>query len=644
MDRGDEPRSRCPSVSDAAFSQGDLVTALVRLAAGDFSVQLPRSHRRDEADTVAYMVNLVAEEVNRLVRERERERDELRASIAQLSEHFVRLAAGDFSARAARSGSGDPLDVLAYMFNNTADEVGEAFRELDRQKTLLEAILDSMIDGLLLLDQTGRVRRGNGAIGSLLGVPAAELIGRTVADLLAVSERPLAEMLLQVREQGAIRGREALFRARGGEELALTLSAAPCIGRDGALVGIVVVMRDDRQLKRARSEKMTERLAAMGMVAAGVAHEMNNPLAYVLANLTFALEDLEALLARDPALVGPLGEIVANLRLAQSGSERVRDIVRAFKTFAGADRERKELVDVDAVVEAAATMVKNEVAHHATLVVQKGGPPRAFGNEAQLGQVFANLLQNAAQSIREGSAATNTVRIATGQTGEGQVFIDVEDTGSGIPAENLPHIYDAFFTTKPVGAGTGIGLFICRQIVTSWGGWIAVTTKVGKGTIFRVTLPVAPAHVADDMGRPSPARGSPPVGLDHLPDHLPEHMRRRVLVVDDAVDVAHALQRMLARDHDVDVATGGCGALELIEQHRYDAVVCDLMMPDMTGMDLHAAVAQRQPQLLPRIVFMTGGTFISGSAEFLERVANPRLSKPFGASELRDAVNKLVRG
>ena len=152
-------------MSDAAFSQGDQVNALVKLAAGDFSVRLPRSHHRDEADTVAYMVNLVAEEVNRLVRERERERDELRASIALLSEHFVRLAAGDFSVRAVRSGSGDPLDVLAYMFNNTADEVGEAFGELDRQKTLLEAILDSMVDGLLLLDQTGRVRRGNGAIG-----------------------------------------------------------------------------------------------------------------------------------------------------------------------------------------------------------------------------------------------------------------------------------------------------------------------------------------------------------------------------------------------------------------------------------------------------------------------------------------------
>ena len=351
------------------------MTALVHLAAGDFSVRLPRSHHRDEADTVAYMVNLVAEEVDRLIRERERATEELRTSIAQLSEQFVRLAGGDFSVRAARTGSGDPLDVLAYMFNNTADEVGNAFREIDRQKTLLEAILDSMIDGLLLLDQGGRVRRGNGAIAFLLGVPAQELVDVPVADLLAPGEQPLADALLQVGEQGSIRGREALFRVRGGEELALTLSAAPCVGRDGALIGIVVVARDDRQLKRARTEKMTERLAAMGMVAAGVAHEMNNPLAYVLANLSFALEDLEAALVRDPTLGGALGEVVESLRLAQTGSERVRDIVRDFKTFSGADRERKELVDVDAVVEAATTMVRNEVAHHATLVVQKGAPP-----------------------------------------------------------------------------------------------------------------------------------------------------------------------------------------------------------------------------------------------------------------------------
>jgi len=623
-------------LSDPAFSQGDLVTALVHLAAGDFNVRLPRSHRRDEADTVAYMVNLVAEEVSRLIRERERATEDLRASIAQLSEQFVRLAAGDFSVRAARTGSGDPLDVLAYMFNNSADEVGNAFGELDRQKTLLEAILDSMIDGLLLLDQAGRVRRGNGAIALLLGARVSELIGRPVADLLAPGEQPLVQALLRVGDEGAIRGREALFRTRGGEDLALTLSAAPCIGQDGALIGIVVVARDTRQLKRARSEKMTERLAAMGMVAAGVAHEMNNPLAYVLANLSFALEDLEAVVARDPALAASLGEVVSSLRLAQSGSERVRDIVRAFKTFAGADRERKELVDVDAVVEAATTMVRNEVAHHATLVVQAGAPPRVLGNEAQLGQVCANLLQNAAQSIRGGGAASNTVRIATGQTPEGQVFIEVEDTGCGIPSENLPRIYDAFFTTKPVGSGTGIGLFICRQIVTSCRGTISVTSEVGKGTLFRVTLPAAPAHPV----QAATAQGG---AASLAAEAALEYPRRRVLVVDDAVDVAQAVRRMLARDHDVDVATGGCGALELIERHRYDAVVCDLMMPDLTGMDLHAAVAERQPELSRRMIFMTGGTFIAGSVEFLEQVPNPRLLKPFAAAELREAVAKLLR-
>jgi PAS domain S-box-containing protein len=628
-------------LSDAAFSQGDLVATLVRLAAGDFSVRLPRSHRRDEADTVAYMVNLVAEEVDRLVRERERANQELRASIALLSEQFVKLAAGDFTVRALRSGSGDPLDVLAYLFNNTADEVGDAFRELDRQKTMLEAILESMIDGLLLLDQDGRVRRGNGAIAFLLGMPASELVGLPVGELLAPAEQPLAHALLGVRDQGPIRGREAYFQRCDGAELALTLSAAPCIGSDGALVGIVVVARDDRQLKRARTEKMTERLAAMGMVAAGVAHEMNNPLAYVLANLSFALEDLEAELARQPALAATLGEVVTSLRLAQSGSERLRDIVRAFKTFSGADREIEELVDVDAVVEAAATMVRNEVAHHARLVVESGGPPRVFGNEAKLGQVFANLLQNAAQSIREGAAAANTVRIATGRTSEGFVFIDVEDTGAGIPPENLPHIYDAFFTTKPVGSGTGIGLFICRQIVTSMGGAMSVKSELRKGTLFRVTLPAAPAHAAN--ASPAQPAKRPVARPKTGPDTGPQP-RHRVLVVDDTADVAHAVQRMLARDHDVDVAIGGCGALDLIARNRYDAVVCDLMMPDLTGMDLHAAVAERQPDLLPRMIFMTGGTFISGSAEFLDRIPNARLLKPFGAAELRDAVSKLLRG
>ena len=467
----------------------ELLHALVRLAQADFSVRLPRNFRRDTDDVLALFVNLIAEELDRLTKERERGHRALEAGVNQLSEHFVALAAGDFSARAARSNRGDPLDVLAFLFNNTAVEVGEAFGELERQRKVLQAILDSMIDGVLLLDEKNNVRRANAGMARLLGWPVEELLRRPVNEILSPREQFLPERLRAIAVEGAFRGVEVVFSNAAGHMLPLTVNGSPQFDADGALAGVVLVARDDRELKEIQARlQLADRLATMGTVAAGVAHEINNPLAFISSNLEFVSEELEAL-APELSLPERLQEVQRALEACRSGAERVRLIVRDLKSFSRVEHDATGSIDLPKLLDSTLSMIKNEVRHHARLVKDFGPCPVVEGNEARLIQVFLNLIQNAAQAIAPGHVEENSVRVITATTADGEARIEIIDTGAGIPAEDLPRIFDAFFTTKPVGVGTGLGLAICKKLVSGMGGRLEVESAVGKGSTFRVVLP-----------------------------------------------------------------------------------------------------------------------------------------------------------
>ena len=269
-------------------------------------------------------------------------------------------------------------------------------------------------------------------------------------------------------------------------------------------------------------------------------------------------------------------------------------------------------------------MLKNELRHHAHLVKEYGEIPAVEANEARLGQVFLNLIQNAAQAIPEGHADRNQIRLITMALASGEACDEIRDSGCGIPAENLHRIFDAFFTTKPIGVGTGLGLSICHQIVTSLGGRIEVESQLGVGSVFRVVLPAA-RRDHQDGASPVPR---PPVAS----------RRFRILALDDEVEVGEAVRRILGKEHEVDLATRGSIALELIGQRSYDLVLCDLLMPEMTGMEFYERVAEQRPELLGRIVVMTGGAFSPGARSFLDRIANVRIEKPFDNRMLRELV------
>ena len=370
-----------------------------------------------------------------------------------------------------------------------------------------------------------------------------------------------------------------------------------------------------------------DRMVAVGTLAAGVAHEINNPLAYVVAALQFVESDLRTL---EDVPAGRLHEMKQAVSEAREGARRVTDIVRGLKTFSRADEERSGPVELGPVIESAINMALNEVKHRARLVKDFRRTPPVRANEGRLGQVFLNLLINAAQAIPEGRMDENQIRVSTRTDECGRAVVEVSDTGEGIAPDVARHIFDPFFTTKPVGIGTGLGLFICRNIVGSVGGDIEVESHPGSGTVFRVTLPPSPGP--DELARAEPA-----------PEIVFPGRRGKVLVVDDEPAVGRAVKRLLQAEHEVCVLTSARDARDRIARgERFDAIICDLMMPVMTGIDLHGELAIVEPSQASRMVLLTGGAFTANAREFLERWPNPQLEKPVDAAALRAVVRTLV--
>jgi len=242
-------------------------------------------------------------------------------------------------------------------------------------------------------------------------------------------------------------------------------------------------------------------------------------------------------------------------------------------------------------------------------------------------QVFLNLLLNSAQAIEDGRAEKNEIRLRTHLDGD-RLAIEVQDTGAGIPPEEVGRVFDPFYTTKPVGAGTGLGLSICRTIVTGLGGAIEVESAPGAGSTFRVLLPV---HREVSVGRELPRRAIEAV------------RRARILLVDDEPFFVSAMCRVLQEEHEVIGTTSARDALSRLSEdteRAFDLILCDLMMSEMSGIELHGELVRRSPELARRVVFMTGGAFTPRARAFLQAVPNRCIEKPLDLETIDDLIRE----
>ncbi|HEX8821171.1 MAG TPA: ATP-binding protein, partial [Archangium sp.] len=377
---------------------------------------------------------------------------------------------------------------------------------------------------------------------------------------------------------------------------------------------------------------------SVGTLAAGVAHEINNPLAYVTANIQFVLREMPELqrLARkntpdhESAEEEDWDEVHNALSEAREGCARVQHIVQSLKSFSRGDDGKREPTDLPRTLEAAINMAGNEIRHRARLVRDYQDVPAVEANEVRLAQVFLNLLINAAHAIEAGAADRHEVRVSTRLGEDGRVRVAITDTGSGMTPEVRARLFTPFFTTKPVGVGTGLGLSVCQGIVTSLGGHIEVQSELGRGSTFTIVLPASTSGVRDAPDTPAE----------------PEKARRaRILVVDDEPLVGAALRRALGHEHEVHVTTSAREALARVRQGPpFDAILCDLMMPEMTGMELFAELQCTSPTQAQVVLFFTGGAFTETTRAFLEQHQERVLGKPIDTGVLRERLRVLLEG
>ncbi len=486
--------------------------------------------------------------------------------------------------------------------------------------------VESAPDGVVILRGPNILYANSRAATLLANGDVSGILGHSVLDYLQPEDALRAHArIMALFRSGQRHSEPAEYRTRSsnGPVNAVEISSVP-IEFEGA-PAVLAFARDVTE-RRAMHEKMVQadRLAAVGTLAAGIAHEINNPLAYVLLGLQYLQRELPSV-AHDPSR---LPEALARLGEVRNGAERVGTIVRDLKTFARADEVARGPVDVESVVEAALKIADHEIRHRARLLRDYAPVPPVDANAARLEQVFLNLLVNAAHAVSDGDPESNAVTLSIRPGRGATVTVEVTDNGSGIAADVLHRVFDPFFTTKPIGVGTGLGLPICRSIVESFGGEIELESEPGTLTTARVTLP---AHTKE---LPRLAPKAPPASS------RPASSRTRILVIDDEPLVAELLRRLLAAEHDVVVATSGREALTTLETSPFDAIVCDVMMPGMTGMELYAALSSKNEELAKSIVFMTGGAFVPRVAEFLSAIDNPKIEKPFDLGQLTAALRR----
>jgi PAS domain S-box-containing protein len=501
-------------------------------------------------------------------------------------------------------------------------ESEEHYREVCENSPDCMFLIDVLAEGRF------RIARFNPAKERVFGQPNAKVAGKYVEEVL--SEEAAASVRIWYRKcvamAASISYEEHMASPSGDVWFETTL--IPIKDASDRVYRIVGITRNTSESRKLQEQVMTsDRMASVGMLAAGIAHEINNPLAALMANLYLAVDHVAELADGDASLRQLHEELIDSLAAA----ERMRKIMRDLRIFSRSNEATPHAVEVEPILESSLRMAWNEVRHRA-LVVRDFAPGLAAveADESRLGQVFLNLIVNAAQSIEEGHAAINEIALITRMDG-GRVVIEIRDSGSGIPPALLRRLFSPFFTTKSVGLGTGLGLSICRRIVNDLGGTIAVDSTPGRGSTFRVSLPAAKGALA-----PVPSS---------LREVAKPSRRGRVLVIDDEELLGNAIRRILAAEHEVVVTKSARQALGWIEAgQRFDVILCDLMMPDLNGQDFHLKLREIATTLADQIIFMTGGAFTPRARSFLAEVPNPRLAKPFDPISLRDMVNRGVAG
>ena len=529
-----------------------------------------------------------------------------------------------------------------------------ATRALEKSEETYRVLVETSPDAIFMIAVDGTIRKANRSAASMNGFDTPdELIGRNIHELSGAADTESAVDLDTILDDGSSHQREVVLQRMNKERYWGEVSAATIEGDDDTSNGIILIVRDITERKRLQlSLTETDRMASIGLLSAGVAHEINNPMMYVLnavESMAEASPDLlelfsfldsatsrndaspECAFIRDKMTAIHVEYLMSQLDNAQLGVHRIMDIVKDLRIFSRVKDTEKRPVCINRVVSSAINIAYSEIKYRAELHRELADVPPVLANDGRLSQVFLNLLINAAQAIHGDTPSNNRIVVRTGEEA-GRVIASVSDTGVGIDAVHLSQIFDPFFTTKPSGVGTGLGLAISQNIVTEYGGTIEVTSEAGIGTTFTVSLPaIETAH------RTSSIDGY--IESDQTGVSLP-----RVLVVDTDGLIRDTLKRMLEREHEVRGTNNVPEAIQIISSEpEFDTILCDLLMPDLSSLGLYTWLEQNNPLMIDRIIFMTGGSYGQSTKIFLEQKHPRQLEKPFRRDVLKKQIDETVK-
>jgi PAS domain S-box-containing protein len=526
-------------------------------------------------------------------------------------------------------GAGKLTHVVVTFLDITQEVRAEVERE--RTESRLAFTVHHAPIVLWSADSAGVVTLSEGAGLVAMGMKSGQLVGANLFDLY--KDHP--SIAGNIRR--GLAGESFWYITQVGEAVYDTW-LTPLRDASGAIVGVSALSKDVTEIRKLQSSAIqNDRAIALGTLAASVAHEINNPLTYMLGHLASMgklLERMERALAGLPE--GPRGEIsslAGQLRQALdpvlAGTERIAGITRELRTLSRPPDEEATLVDVRSVVESVLKLVGKEVEARARLETELRETAPVRGNAARLIQVVLNLVVNAMQALPGDRPGSDRILVATRDDGD-LVVIEVADTGPGVPPEERERIFEPFVTSKNVGEGTGLGLFVCRNIVRELSGSVTVEDRPGGGANFRVVLPA--------VRRPAPAAapGKPPAPA--------KPTSGQVLIVDDDPAVAEALRlQLVSAGYRAILEPDAARALETLATRHdgIDLVYCDLMMKGISGMDLAEALARRAPAALGKVVFMTGGAFTARARAFKELYSGQCVDKPFDI--LAETSRRLIR-
>ncbi|TMQ05919.1 MAG: PAS domain S-box protein [Deltaproteobacteria bacterium] len=506
---------------------------------------------------------------------------------------------------------------LSFGYFRDVSVEREVVAALRRSEARFRFLVESAPDGVVILKR-GLIVFINPKAALLLGVGRGEAaLGRSIASFLPPADAAAAGERIGAMLRKGIEFPPSEYGVLADRTRVVEIKSIACEW-DGEQA-VLAFARDVTERKAIQRRLVeSDRLAALGTLAAGVAHEINNPLTYAHLSARRVARLLEGTGLPDEMLTavrGHLDDIV-------HGIARIASITRSLRSFVSDDAEAPGRVDLEAVLARALKMVDNDLRHAARLVREIGPLPPVVGNAARLEQVFVNVLINAIKALPPDPRERHEIHVAAEHVGE-RVTVAIRDTGCGIPTALRGRIFEPFFTTRDVGHGIGLGLWVSKTIIDTLGGEIEVDSIEDVGMTVRVHVPTHPAVAPAVELRAPVARSAVIEGT----------RRRRVLVIDDEPSICYAIAQALADDHEVAVATTGTSALALVEATKFDLILCDVMMPGMDGHELYRQIAERYPGLERRFVFMTGA-LASGIVKALDGLPNAWLVKPFEISDV----------